>query len=32
MKEADMLATKIDLFMKRLDDHATKKEAMTSTV
>jgi hypothetical protein len=32
MKEADMLATKIDLLMKRLDDRATKKEAKTSTV
>ena len=28
MKEMDMLAAKIDLLMKRLDDHAAKKEAM----
>ena len=32
MKEADRLATKIDLLMKRLDDHATEKESMKSTV
>jgi len=32
MKEADMLVAKIDLLMKRLDDRATKKEAMKSTV
>jgi hypothetical protein len=32
MKEADLLATKIGLLMKRLDDHAAKKEATTSTV
>jgi hypothetical protein len=32
MKEADMLAAKIDLLMKRLDDHAAGKEAMKSTV
>jgi hypothetical protein len=32
MKERDLLAAKIDLLMKRLDDHATKKEATTSTV
>jgi multidrug efflux pump subunit AcrB len=32
VKEADMLATKIDLLMKRLDDRAAKKEAMKSTV
>jgi hypothetical protein len=32
VKEADMLAAKIDLLMKRLDDRATEKEAMKSTV
>jgi hypothetical protein len=32
VKETDMLATKIDLLMKRLDDHAQEKEAMTSTI
>ena len=32
VKEADMLATKIDLLMKRLDDHAAKKEAIKSTI
>jgi hypothetical protein len=32
VKEADMLATKIDLLVKRLDDHAAKKEAMKSIV
>jgi hypothetical protein len=32
MKETDLLAAKIDLLMKRLDDHAAKKEATTSTV
>jgi hypothetical protein len=32
VKEADMLATKIDLLMKRLDDCATEKEAMKSTI
>jgi hypothetical protein len=32
MKEADMLATKIDLLMKRLDDRAAEKETMKSTV
>ena len=31
-KEADILAAKIDLLMKRLDDRAAKKEAMKSTV
>jgi hypothetical protein len=31
MKETDLLAAKIDL-MKRLDDHATDKDALTSTV
>ena len=31
VKEVDMLAAKIDLLMKRLDDHAAKKEAMKST-
>jgi len=32
IKEVDMLAAKIDLLMKRLDDHAAEKEAMKSTV
>ena len=32
VKEADRLATKIDLLMKRLDDHAAEKEAMKSTI
>jgi hypothetical protein len=32
MKEADMLAVKIDLLMKRLDDRVAEKEAMKSTV
>jgi hypothetical protein len=32
VKEMDMLAVNIDLLMKRLDDHAQEKEAMTSTV
>jgi hypothetical protein len=32
VKETDMLVAKIDLLMKRLDDHAAEKEAMKSTV
>jgi hypothetical protein len=32
MKEVDMLAAKIDLLMKRLEDRVTRKEAMKSTV
>ena len=32
VKEADMLAVKIDLLMKRLDNHAAKMEDMKSTV
>ena len=32
MKEADMLATKMDLLLKRLDERATDKEAMKGTV
>jgi hypothetical protein len=32
VKETDLLAAKIDLLMKRLDDHATDKDALTSTV
>jgi hypothetical protein len=32
MKEADMLAAKIDLLMKRLDNRAIEKEAMKGTV
>jgi hypothetical protein len=32
VKEADMLAAKIDLPVKRLDNRAGKKEAMKSTV
>ena len=32
MKEMDMLATKMDFLMKRLDKHAHEKEAMYGTV
>ena len=32
MKEADMLAAKMDLLLKRLDERASEKEAMKSTV
>ena len=32
MKEADMLAAKMDLLLKRLDERATNKEAMKGTV
>jgi hypothetical protein len=32
VKEADMLATKMDLFLKRLDERATDKEAKKGTV
>ena len=32
VKETDMLATKMDLLVKRLDLRATEKEAMKSTV
>ena len=32
MKEADMLAAKMDLLLKRLDERATDKEAMKGTV
>jgi hypothetical protein len=32
VKETNLLAAKIDLLMKILDDRATEKEAMTSTV
>jgi hypothetical protein len=32
VKETDLLATKIDLLMKRQDDRVTKKETMASTV
>ena len=32
VKEADMLATKIDLLLKRLDERAHEKEAMKATV
>ena len=32
MKETDMLATKMDLLLKRLDERATNKEAMKGTV
>ena len=32
VKQTDMLATKIDLLMKRLDDPAQEKEAITSTI
>jgi hypothetical protein len=31
VKEVDMLATKIDILMKRLDDHTIEKEAMKNT-
>ena len=32
MKEVDMLATKMDLLLNRLDERATDKEAMKGTV
>jgi hypothetical protein len=32
MKEADMLAIKLDLLLKRLDERAADKEAIKSTV
>ena len=32
VKETNMLAAKIDLLMKRLDDRMAEKEAMKSTV
>ena len=32
MKEADMLATKMDLLLKRLDERAADKEAMKGIV
>ena len=32
MKEVDMLAAKMDLLLKRLDERATDKEAMKSTI
>ena len=32
MKEADMLATKIDLLLSRLNERAHEKEAMKATV
>jgi len=32
VKEEDMLATKMDLLLKRLDEHAAKKETMKSTI
>jgi hypothetical protein len=32
MKEADMLAVKMDLLLKRLDERAADKEAMKGTV
>jgi hypothetical protein len=32
MKETNMLAVKMDLLLKRLDEHATKKEDMKATV
>jgi hypothetical protein len=32
MKEADMLAAKMDLLLKRLDQRATDKEAMKATI
>ena len=32
MKEADMLAAKMDLLLKRLDERPNEKEAMKATV
>ena len=32
MKKADMLATKMDLLLKRLDERTHEKEAMKSTI
>jgi len=32
MKEMDVLVTKMDLLIKRLDEHAHEKEAMYETV
>ena len=32
VKETNMLATKINLLLKRLDERVAKKEAMKSTV
>jgi len=32
MKEADMLAEKMDLLLKRLNERAHEKEAMTATI
>ena len=32
MKETDMLAAKMDLLLKRLDERAAEKDAMKSTV
>ena len=32
MKEMDMLSAKIDLLMKRLEEHAQDKDAMLGTV
>jgi hypothetical protein len=32
VKEVDMLATKMDLLLKRLDERATDKEAMKSII
>jgi hypothetical protein len=32
MKDVDMLATKIDLLLKRLNERAHEKEAIKSTV
>ena len=32
VKEADMLAAKIDLLMKRLDERATDKDAIKATI
>jgi hypothetical protein len=32
VKEADMFATKMDLLLKRLDEHVANKEAMKGTV
>ena len=32
VKEVDMLAAKMDLLLKRLDEHATDKDAIKGTV
>ena len=32
VKEADMLAAKMDLLLKRIDEHAADKDAMKGTI